>query len=185
MTIQIKEILESKTKPKEKQKILVETVLSRTIPIEEFIEYFISASDKDKGNCADAMKHISAENPEILAPYIETIIDYINYKAPRVKWGIPESIGNMAQLYPAETAKAIPFLLKNTSNDNNNTTVIKWCAAFALTNIAINNSEAANDLIPIFQEFIRTESNIGVRNVYVKALKEIDKRKKGTSSPPK
>jgi len=36
-----------------------------------------------------------------------------------------------------------------------NTTVIRWCAAFALTNIAINNSEAANDLIPIFQEFIR------------------------------
>jgi len=113
---QIEEILRSKIKPKEKQVKLVEAVCQKKVTEKEFIEYFVSASDVDKGSCADAMKHISASNPEILAPYIDILAEYINYKLPRVKWGVPEAIGNMSQDYPEKAAKAIPYLLKNTTN---------------------------------------------------------------------
>ncbi|MDD5528583.1 MAG: hypothetical protein PHX21_00975 [bacterium] len=174
---QIKEILESDIKPKEKQTKLVEAVCQKKIPVKEFVAYFVSASDVDKGNCADAMKHISTSNPELLAPHIDTLLEYINYKLPRVKWGVPEAIGNMSKDYPEKTAKAIPYLLKNTTDDNINTTVIKWCAAYALSEIAKNNPETRKQLLPIFEKIIKSEKNNGVKNVYVKALKIIEKNK--------
>ncbi|MDD5748870.1 MAG: hypothetical protein PHP64_07500 [Actinomycetota bacterium] len=173
----IDEILQSKIKPKEKQIRLVEAVCQKKITVKEFIGYFVAASDVNKGACADAMKHISASNPEILASYIDTLLPYINYKLPRVNWGVQEAIGNMAMDYPDKVAKAIPYLLKNTTDDKINTTVIKWCAAFALSEIAKNNPKTRKQLLPIFEKIIKSEENNGVKNVYLKTLKILEKEK--------
>ncbi|MDD5567358.1 MAG: hypothetical protein PHH01_04145 [Patescibacteria group bacterium] len=174
--IKIEEILQLKIKPKEKQTKLVEAVVSKKISAKEFIAFFESASDVDKGTCADVMKHVSAGSPAILMPYIDILVKYINYKAPRVKWGVPEAIGNMAEDYPNKTAKAIPYLFKNTTDDKINTTVIKWCAAFALSEIAKHNPKTRKQLRPIFEKIIKGEKNNGVKNVYVKAIKAIEKQ---------
>ena len=172
----IDHILHSSAKPKERQTKLVEAVLQKEISAEAFIDYFKNASDVEKGTCADVMKNISARNPDILAPYIDSLIPYINHKLPRVKWGVPESIGNMAKTYPKETSKAIPYLLKNAAKDKLNTTVIKWCAAFALTEIAKHNADSRKQLLPIFTQLATSEDNNGVKNVYLKALKIIEKQ---------
>lgn len=169
-------ILLQKIKPKEKQLMLVEAVVSGAIPVKEFFAFFESANDTDKGTCADPMKHISARKPALLAPYIDKLIGYVNFKLPRVRWGVQEAIGNLAKDYPDKAAKAIPNLLKNTTGDKTNTTVIKWCAAYALTGIAIHNRKTHKLLMPLFEEFIRTEKNNGVKNVYVKALKVISRQ---------
>ncbi|MBU4450726.1 MAG: hypothetical protein KKE35_05480 [Actinobacteria bacterium] len=173
----IEDILQSKIKPKEKQVKLVEAVISAKIPAKEFIDFFESAKDTNKGICADVMKNVAAQKPEILAPYIDILLQYINYPLPRVKWGIPEAIGNMAKDYPEKVAKAIPYLLKNTTDDRINTTVIKWCAAFALAEIVKYNAQIRKDLLPIFKKLIKTEQNNGVKNVYIKAIKIIEKVK--------
>ena len=133
--------------------------------------FFETARDADKGACADAMKLISAARPELLAPYMDFLIGHVNYRLPRVKWGVPEAIGNLAKDYPASAARAIPNLLKNTSDDPLNTTVIRWCAAFALGEIAKYDPDARANLIPVFESKIRSEQNRGVRNVYIKSLK--------------
>lgn len=93
----IEEILHSNLKPKEKQTQLVEGICTGKIKGKEFIEFFKYASDNDKGTCADAMKHVSEQKPEILAPYIDLLVGYITYKAPRVKWGVPEALGNLSK----------------------------------------------------------------------------------------
>lgn len=123
------------------------------------------------------MKHVSAQKPALLASFIDMLIDYVNFELPRVKWGVPGAIGNMAKDYPDKVAKAIPNLLKNTTDDKINTMVIKWCAAFALAEIAKNNPKTRKQLVPIFEKIIKTEKNNGVKNVYVKALKAIEKEK--------
>jgi hypothetical protein len=167
----IQEILQSKQKPKEKLAGLIEAVKQKKISAEEFMEYFKSASDVEKGTCADAMKHISKDEPEILAPYIDELIQYINYGAPRVKWGVPEAIGNLSQKYPEEVEEAIPKLLVNTNNES---TVIRWCAAYALSEIAKHNTKAQKELIPRIKEISEKEKNNGVKKVYLKALKSIE-----------
>lgn len=170
----IEEILQSKLKPKEKVANLVDAVEQKKVSAKEFVEFFKSASNVEKGNCADAMKHISKNKPEILAPFIDDLVEYINYDLPRVKWGIPETIGNLSQKYPKEVEKAIPKLLANTRDKS---TVIKWCAAYGLAQIAENNAKTRKRLLPIFSKLIKQETNNGVKNVYLKALKILEKDK--------
>jgi hypothetical protein len=171
----IEKILRLPVKPKEIQQALLNAIVEQKINIPEFIHYFESAKDVDKGTCADVMKHVTAADPGLLSPYTHILIKYINHKAPRVKWGVQEAIGNLAKQYPAETSKAIPFLLENTTETTANTTVVKWCAAFALTEIAKYDAGSREQLIPVFEKIVGEESNNGVRNVYLKTIKKLKK----------
>jgi hypothetical protein len=89
-----------------------------------------------------------------------------------VKWGVPEAIGNIAMSFPNEVEKAVPNLLVNTNDES---TVVRWCAAFALTEIAKNNPKARQELRSRIEEITRNEKNNGVKNVYLKALKSMNK----------
>lgn len=99
-------------------------------------------------------------------------VEYIGYKAPRVRWGCPEALGNLAAYYPEQVGRAVPKLLGNLADPS---TVVRWCAAYALTEIAKYNAENQPELVELFAGFIQTEENSGVRNVYIKALKQIAK----------
>ena len=85
---------------------------------------------------------------------------------------MPESIGNLAQKFPKEVEKAVPKLLVNTKDES---TVVRWCAAFALSEIAKNSLRAREELVPKIEGIIKSEKNNGVKNVYLKALKTISK----------
>ena len=169
-------ILRSDLKPKEKQTKLLEAVCSEKITDAEFMEFFVAANDTDKGACADVLEYVCEKRPELLALHIDLLITYINYKSPKVKWGVPKAIGNMAKKYPDEAAKAVPNLLKNAVESKENTTVIRWCAAYGLAEIAKNSKKAQTELIPRMTELAKKETNNGVRNVYLKALKSIEKQ---------
>ncbi len=172
---EIEDVVRSNLKPKEKQAKLVGSVCDGTIGGETLIEFFQSASDVDKGTCADAMKHVSGQQPGILAPFIDRLIEYVNHRAPRVKWGISEAIGNLAREYPDKAVHAIPYLMQNTIENKTNTTVVRWCAAYGLSEIAKHNPKARGELVPKMKEIAEKEENNGVRNVYLKALRQIEK----------
>ena len=175
----IENILRAKRKPKEKQVRLVEAVCSKEISVEEFKTFFEEASNVDKGTCADALKHISEQRPELLGRHIDFIIRFINHKAPRVRWGISETIGNLAKQYPEKAAEAILSLLRNTVENEENTTVIRWCAAYALSEIVKYNREARQGLLPKIRGIAEKESNHGVKGVYLRAFRAIEKEHEG------
>lgn len=172
----IREILQSGKKPKEIVSISANMILEKPRLFEELIKILKTGSDVEKGTCADIMKHVTAENPGIAEPFIDQIIEYINYKAPRVKWGVPESIGNIAKKSPYKVVKAIPLLLMNTPENKANSTVIRWCAAYALSEIAKASGELS--IIEKIRDISEKETNNGVKNVYLKALKQIEKKEK-------
>ena len=138
----------------------------------QVIALLLSGSDVEKGTAAEIMQQVSKNKPELLLPHIDVLVEYINYKAPRVKWGVPESIGNLAQKYPSQVEKAIPKLLLNTKDKG---TVVRWCAAYALSEIAKNNLQARNALVQQIETIVKEEQNNGVRNVYLKTLKNMKK----------
>ena len=160
-------------KPKELVEFLTKSILKDKTLFPQLIDVLKNGSDVDKGTCADVMKHVSANKPELFLSYIDVLVGYINYKAPRVKWGVPESFGNIAKKYPKKAEKAVPNLLKNTVENKENTTVVRWCAAYALSEIAISTKN--KDLIKKIDTISKKEKNNGVKNVYFKALKILDK----------
>lgn len=169
----IQELTSSKTKHKEQVAIMAEKAKSDKKVLAQIVDVLQTGTDVEKGTAAEVMKFVSKDSPDMMVPYIDVLVEYIDYKAPRVRWGCPESLGNMAPKYSHEVGKAIPKLLGNLKDKS---TVVRWCAAFALTEIAKYNSEKQKELVGIFQKLIKTEQNNGVRNVYIKALKEIDKQ---------
>jgi hypothetical protein len=172
----IRETLDSKRKPKEIVSISAQMIFQNPKLFNELMTILKTGSDVEKGTCADIMKHVTAEKPEIAEPFIEELIDFINYKAPRVKWGIPETIGNISKKSPQKVENALPFLLKNTPENKDNSTVIRWCAAYALSEIA--KASLDKNLLTKIKDISEKETNNGVKNVYLKAIKHIEKNKK-------
>jgi len=170
MSNKIKDLLNSQMKPKERVGKIVESIKTDTSLFNEVMEIFRNGSDVEKGTCAEVMKFVSKDNPEFVIPYLDELINNINHKASRVKWGVPESIGNLAKNYPKEVQKAIPNLLKNT---NDKSTVVRWCAGYAISEIVKYNNEIRDELIPKINNIIKQEKNNGVRNLYLKAIKHI------------
>lgn len=76
-------------------------------------------------------------------------------------------------VYPDKVEKAIPKLFENLRDKS---TVVRWCASYALAKIAKYNSKKQKELVIKFQNLIKTEQNNGVKNVCIKALKEIEKQ---------
>lgn len=168
----VQEVMSSDLKHKEQVAVLTQLAIDDKKVLAQLCDLLRTGTDVEKGTAAEVMKFVSKEDPDRMVPYIDLLIEYIDYKAPRVRWGCPESIGNIARKYPDKVEKAIPKLLDNLKDKS---TVVRWCAAYALTEIAKYNHHKQEELVITFNKLIKTEKNNGVRNVYVKALKDIRK----------
>lgn len=60
-------------------------------------------------------------------------------------------------------------------NTKDKSTVVRWCAAFALSEIIKYNPKVRNELALKIEELIKSEKNNGVKNVYLKAQRTISK----------
>ena len=165
-------------KPKELISYLSENVKKNPALFPQLIEILKIGTDPQKGTSVDVIEAVSKEKPDLVAPHIDALIGYINYKAPRVKWATSEIIGNLSKNYCAQTEKAIPNLFANTADKG---TVVRWAAAFALGEIAKNCPDNRPNLLPKIDEILKMENNNGVKNVYAKALKAISKENKRES----
>ena len=164
----------SQKKPKEKCTTITKAILADPKAILELFELFQHSPDPAKGLYADVIEELSTHNPALIFPYLDILIAHINYKAPHVTWGVQEALGNMATDYPAEVHTALPHLMKNTTHTS---TVVRWCAAYAIAELTIHTTDHQDDLIRTIKKIITKEKNNGVRNVYLKALKKLGRDK--------
>ena len=170
----IEEILQSKLKPKEKITLLAKEIKKDKKFVDEIVSYFESAPAGDQGHLIESLEYASQDSPELVAPYVDFVIEHLEDKAPRVKWECARIIANLALKFSDKTEKAIPALLKNAKDKG---TVVRWSVALALGEIAKSNSSIQKTLLPKMKELVKKETNNGVKNVYLKALKVLEKKK--------
>jgi len=166
------EILKSDEKPKQKIALMGEALRRNRKLTTELIECFIGGSAGDQGNCMAAIEYASRDEPAAAADCLEFVIEHLNDKPPRVRWEAASAIANLARQFPDRVARAIPRLLVNAKAEG---TVVRWSAASALTEIARHNPASRRELVPKFEATVKKETNNGVRNIYVKALKSLTK----------
>ena len=82
----------------------------------------------------------------------------------------------MPKSYQDEVVQAIPYLLQNTNPNKIDTAVIRRCTPSGLSEIAKHSTKAQKDLTQKIREIVNKENNNGIRNVYLKALKEIEQQ---------
>lgn len=168
----LEEIRKSDKKPKELNAFIAKLIVEKKPSSKDFADAFASGNDVERGTCIEALEYATQTNPNIAKPYISSVINCLKDKAPRVKWEASRVIGNVSKVLPEETGEAIPKLLENTTDKG---TVVRWSTAFALSEIAKNNNKLRSSLLTKINEILKKEQNNGVKNVYLKALKVINK----------
>jgi hypothetical protein len=168
----IEKIIQSKLKPKDKIEGISREIIHDKSLVPAVIALFRKGKDAERGLCMETLERVSELAPEHIVPYLGFILDQINDKAPRVKWESSRIIASMARICPEETTAAVPMLLKNTKDEG---TVVRWSAARALTEIAKYHSKAKKELLPRLKALEKKEKNGGVKNVYRKAFKALEK----------
>jgi hypothetical protein len=132
----IESILKSKRRQKEKVTLLAEKVREDRKLVVQLVGCFEVGTVAEKEHCMQAMQYVSKDEPEVVLPHIDFVIDHFDDSGPRVKWEVAEIIHNVAQRFPEKVAKAVPKLLASIDDRN---TVARWSVAHALTEIARNN----------------------------------------------
>jgi len=96
----------------------------------------------------------------------EFVIQTLTENAPRVKWESAMVIGNTACLFPKLLKKASIQLLYNTGNAS---TVDRWSAAYALSEIILCKTRLNKELIPAIESNVKREKQNIIRKIYLHA----------------
>ena len=164
-------ILSSKEKPKVKLEQLSNAVLSGKIAIKDLVSFYDEADKSEKGYLMESLEYTSQGKPEMVVSYVDFVIENINFPdSPRVRWEAARVIANLAAHSADKLEKAIDPLIKNTKDEG---TVVRWSAAFALSELARNLESSRAKLEKLFVKLVKEEENNGVRKHYEKYLKEM------------
>ena len=164
---EIGEILQLSLKPKEKVSRLANWLKNQP-NLTSLIGYYNDAKDSEKGACLSAITAIAKDDANFIAGHIDFIVKQLSHKAPRVKWEANEIVAYSSKIFSGKLNLVVPKLLENSKNEG---TVVRWSAAYALTEIAKNNPGLRDKLTGVFKKILKTEKQNGVRNIYLKTLK--------------
>jgi len=166
------EIRKSNKKPKELLVYLSEKVKKDKKLLSDFSDCLKNAKTAEKGTLMETLEYASEDNPELVISHLNEVINHLGFDAPRVKWEAARVIANLSEKYPDKAAQAIDKLLINTKDKG---TVVRWSTALAIGEIAKFNKNKQKSLVSIIENLVKKEQNNGVKNVYLKALKIINK----------
>lgn len=174
--MKISEVISDKTfKGKEKTKKLSKMLLDKEFTTADLMEFAKSVKGSPRATCVEVLEYATKENPKIAnEKCLQFAIEMLTDEAPRVKWEAAKVIGNIAPLFPTKLDKAVDHLLTNSEYPG---TVVRWSAAFALSEIVKLNTKINKELLPAVDSILKREEEASIKKFYQKALKEIEKKK--------
>ena len=168
----IVELINDKTKKaKEKVATMGKWLLDGSLLTDELLAFAEKANDADKATCIEAIEFATKQNPKIADESVFAFVTKsLTENAPRVKLESARVVGNIAHLFPTKLNKAINNLLSNSENEG---TVVRWAAAFALGEIFKLNTNHNRRLLPAIEAICNKEQDNGVRKRYLDAIKSV------------
>lgn len=163
-------------KAMEKRIQILKILLEDNLSLQELITICDSLKDKQIAIILEAIEEITNKKMKQLDPaYIDFVANYILSDNNSCKREASRIVGNLAEQYPHKLDSIIQCLIKNTTDDS---TVVRWGSAYALSRIIVLPEHANTDLYDEISDICEKEQNNGVKNQYVKALKKAVKVRK-------
>ncbi|MBL0356580.1 MAG: HEAT repeat domain-containing protein [Chitinophagaceae bacterium] len=158
-------------KSKQKTEALCAWLLSNPEKIDNLIGFALNSKGTAKATCIEAIEFATKKEPGVASSScLQFVSKTLLEKSPRVKWESAKVIGNIAHLFPSELKEAIKNLLLNSEN---NGTVVRWSAAFALGQILKIKPGLNKALIPIIESICEREEKHSIRKIYLDALNKM------------
>ncbi|MCK0147263.1 hypothetical protein MWU78_16510 [Arenibacter sp. F26102] len=170
----IEELFEEKSiKARAKAKEICQWLVNGDLPLDELLSFAENQSPVNKATCIEAVECATKKTTEIAdEPLLEYMTHTLTNDEPRVKWESAKVIGNIAKKFPNSLSEPTKKLLDNATNKG---TVVRWAIAYALAEILKLKTEINKDLIPKIEKLIKQETDKGVNNKYLDALKKVKK----------
>lgn len=170
----ITEIMNDKSlKRLEKRNAIVAAMIHREVTFSNISEACESLPEKSISLLLEAIEEVSrAKEFTLGAEYLDLAEKYILSSDNSCKREASRIVGNLANKFPTQLEDAITALLQNAKSDG---TVIRWAAAYALSRIIIIPPYAKSPLFEQISDLCATETESGVKNQYIKALKKAEK----------
>ncbi len=157
-------------KQKAKVEMLSALLLGKKLSINELLTFVQGANDTEKATCIESLEFATKQNAGIATEKcLKFVSESLADKAPRIKWESAKVIGNIAHLFPAKLDKVIRNLLTNSENEG---TVVRWAAAFALGEILKLNTKLNKELLPILEAICNREEDNAIKKKYLDAIKK-------------
>ncbi len=158
-------------KPKERTEQLSRLIEQQKIGVDELVAFAKLAKEPVKAGCIESLEHVTKTHPEhMTSTALSFVIDSLAAKAPRVKWESARVIGNCIHLFPANIPGAVTKLLDNTEHEG---TVVRWSAAFALSQILLLKTGINSQLVSAAEAIVAREEKNSIKKIYLAALKKI------------
>ncbi|SIQ41050.1 hypothetical protein SAMN05880574_11251 [Chryseobacterium sp. RU37D] len=170
----LKEVFTDKsTKSNDKVEIISDFVLNGEISLKELIHFASLSKDPIKANCIEALEFSTQKKSNLLdQETFDFVTENLSAKAPRIKWESAKVIGNTAKHFPENLYDPITKLIENTTHEG---TVVRWSAAFALSEILNINENLKNKLLPSLKDICEKEEKNSIKKIYQKAIKVAEK----------
>lgn len=127
--------------------------------------------DKKISIILEAIEEISNKGlMNLNVEYLYFAKEFISSKDNSCKREASRIVGNLAKQYPIEVGDCISALLENTKSEG---TVVRWGSAYALSRIILLKEYQDTELFEKLVSICDQETENGVKNQYVKALKKI------------
>ncbi|OFX27919.1 MAG: hypothetical protein A2033_01915 [Bacteroidetes bacterium GWA2_31_9] len=170
--MKIAEIFNDKTlKSKALTEFLAVSIQQKAFDIPELLTFAETSIDTKKATCIEAIEFVTKTNPEVLQKEsLKRILNYIEEKAPRIKWESARVVGNTIHLYPELITEATGKLLNNIEKQG---TVVRWATAYALSEIIKLKTKFNSNLIPVIEQIINNEEKNSIKKIYLAALKKV------------
>ncbi|AZA82661.1 hypothetical protein C1637_20585 [Chryseobacterium lactis] len=170
----IEELIKDKaTKSKEKVDIISKWIMATSLPVDELIAFAEKSKDPVKATCIEALEYATKQNPDLADETVFTFVTHtLTEKAPRIKWESAKVIGNTAHLFPKKLDQAIAHLVANTEHEG---TVVRWSAAFALSEILKMKTAHNTSLLPTLESISEKEEKNSIKKIYLDAIKKTKK----------
>lgn len=158
-------------KPKQKTETLSKYLLEKNIELNVVIDFAEKSKDAIKATCIEAVEYATKINPSIINKNcFDFVANNLLAKAPRIKWESAKVIGNTAHLFANNLEETIANLLENSKHDG---TVVRWSAAYAITQIALLKTKQQQQLIEKIKEIADKEEKPSIKKIYLQVLKKL------------
>ncbi|CAG0929324.1 hypothetical protein TFLX_01255 [Thermoflexales bacterium] len=101
------------------------------------------------GDCAEVMTLVAARQPELVAPYVATLLALLEHKDTRVRWEAMHSVAEVAALVPDKIAPLVSDLAKKIAQDKS--VIVRDYAILALGEYGRTSRKAARKVWPHVQ----------------------------------
>ncbi|MCX6352181.1 MAG: hypothetical protein NTX03_10000 [Bacteroidetes bacterium] len=156
-------------KSKQKTDTIIKWILVNPKEIDKLLEFAYLAKDSTKATCIEALELATIISPQRATQACwDFVVKSLTEKAPRIKWESAKVIGNTAHLFPKNLDEAIKNLVANTAHTG---TVVRWSAAYALSQIMKLKTKHNEELITLAKAICAGEEKNSIKKIYLAALK--------------